>query len=171
MFEGNAPAQARWLVELGDIACRVGGRPKRAEECYGSAIAAGSKDSAGRAEVAIASARRAVFLETERRRAEADVVWNDLAGRADLPGGLAEAAKLMAGGKSADDFASWLAAHGAEMSEAEGAVYLGLRALRDGRAEEAADAILRARETTQGRRWPYHILRRVEDMLSRGSLR
>ncbi len=85
-----------------------------------------------------------------------------------MPGGLAEAAKLMTGAKSADDFTSWLAAHGAEMSEAEGAVYLGLRALRDDRAEEAADAILRARETTQGRKWPYHILRRVEDMLSRG---
>ena len=66
------------------------------------------------------------------------------------------------------NFASWLAAHGAEMSEAEGAVYLGLRALRDGRAEEAADAFLRARESTAGRRWPYHILRRLEDMLSRG---
>jgi hypothetical protein len=170
-FEGNAPAQARWLVELGDIASRVGGRHGRAEECYSNAIAAGSKDAAGRAQAVVASARRAVFLETERRREEADVVWNDLAGRADLPGGLSEAAKLMAGAKSADDFASWFAAHGAEMSEAEGAVYLGLRALRDNDAEEAADAILRARETTPGRKWPYHILRRVEDMLSRGNLR
>ncbi|MHC5056628.1 MAG: protein kinase domain-containing protein [Planctomycetota bacterium] len=168
-FEGNAPAQARWLVELGDIACRVGGRPKRAEECYDRAIVAGSRDPAGRAEAAIASARRAALLETERRRAEADVVWNSLAGRADLAGGLAGAAALMAGRKPAGDFASWLAAHGAEMSEAEGAVYLGLRALRDDRAEEAADAILRARESTTGRRWPYHILRRLEDMLSRGN--
>ncbi len=167
-FEGNARAQARWLVELGDIACRVGGRPKRAEECYGRAIAAGSKDPAGRPEAAVASARRAVLLETEKRRAEADVVWNDLASRADLPGGVVEAARLMAGRTSAADFASWLAGHKSVMSEAEGAVYLGLRAMRDDRAEEAADAFLRARESTSGRRWPYHVQNRLEEMLSRG---
>ena len=54
------------------------------------------------------------------------------------------------------------------MSEAEGAVYLGLRAMRDDRAEEAADAFLRARESTSGRRWPYHVQNRLEEMLSRG---
>jgi hypothetical protein len=74
----------------------------------------------------------------------------------------------MAGRTSSADFASWLSANGAEMSRAEGAVFLGLRALRDDRPEVAADAFLSARESTPGHAWPYHILRRLEDMLSRG---
>jgi len=168
-FEGNAPAQAMWFVELGDIACRIGGRPKRAEECYEKAIAAGSKVPAGRDAAAVASVRRALFLETEKRRAEADVVWNDIAGREELPGGVVEGARLMAGRQSLASFASWISEHRAEMSEAERAVYLGLRALRDDRAEEAADALLRARESTRGRAWPYHILARLEDLLARGN--
>jgi tetratricopeptide (TPR) repeat protein len=154
---GNAEARAKWLVELGDIASMVGGRPNRAETLYQEAVDAGGS----RATAALAVARLAVLADAGGRRDEATSRWTDIAARSNAPAGLAEAAKVVIGKSQADTLTRWQAEHPAEMSGADVALYLGLRALREGRYEASATYFRRAREMTSGRRWPYHVLGRL----------
>jgi len=161
---GEAGARAKWLVELGDIACRVGGRPGRTETYYKEALRIGSRTAAAGLVGTVAEGRLAVLYET-MKKSDAPVFWNDLATRAAVPPALAEAGKLLSGRSTPEEFVAWRAEHTSEMSDAEKAMYLGLAALRDGWPEDAAEAFARARSATQGRRWPYHVLERLEDML------
>jgi len=164
-LEREPEARARWLVELGDIACRVGGRPRRAETYYNEALRIGSRTAAAGSVGTIAEGRLAVLYETMKGRPEAPVFWNDLATRAGVPPALAEAGRLLSGRSTPEEFTAWRAEHASEMSDAEEAMYLGLAALRDGWPEDAAEAFARASSATQGRRWPYHVLERLDDML------
>lgn len=149
--------RARWLVELGDMACRVGGVPRRAEAIYREAAG----DLRARGAAAVAIGRLAVLLESAARRNEARLLWTELVRRADAPGGLSEAARVVLGLAPSEGLVRWQAEHPAEMSGAELALYVGLRELREGRTARASEAFLRARELLQGRRWPYHVLHRL----------
>jgi hypothetical protein len=164
-LEREPEARARWLVELGDIACRVGGRPGRAEAYYNEALRIASRTAAAGSVGTVAAGRLAVLYETMKDRPDAPVYWNDLATRAGVPPALAEAGKLLSGRSTPEEFVAWRAEHTSEMSDAEEAMYLGLAALRDGWPEDATEAFARASSATQGRRWPYHVLERLEDML------
>jgi tRNA A-37 threonylcarbamoyl transferase component Bud32/tetratricopeptide (TPR) repeat protein len=152
----NAEARAKWLMELGDIACLVGGRPNRAEEYYESAIeAAGSHATS-----AIAAARQAILADAAGRRDEATAQWKTLAQDGDTPPRIAEAARAILGENKADVLTRWQAEHPAEMSGSELQLYLGLRSLRAGQYDASASYFRRAREMVSGRRWPYHVLGR-----------
>jgi hypothetical protein len=170
-LERNPEARAKWLVELGDIACRVGGRPASDEKStsaktyYNEALRIGSRTAAAGSVGTVAEGRLAVLYETTKDSADAPVYWNDLATRAGVPPALVEAGKLLSGRSTPEEFTAWRAEHTSEMSDAEEAMYLGLAALRDGWPEDATEAFARARSATQGRRWPYHVLERLEDML------
>lgn len=150
-------ARIRWLIELGDIACRVGGRPNRAETLYREA--AGDVRSRQLATVAIG--RLAVLLDTAGRHSEAQLLWAELVRRADAVPALAEAAKAILGFMPMENLVKWQAEHPAEMPGAELAVYVGIRELREGRRQSAFEAFRRARELLRDRRWPFHVLRRL----------
>jgi hypothetical protein len=150
----NAEARARWLIELGDIACMVRGTPGRAETFYGDAAEAGGS----RSTVALATARMAMLADAGGRRDVATARWTELAGMAGAPAGLVQAAKVVLGEDQPDALARWHAEHPAEMSGGELALYLGLRALRQGEYRASTKHIQQAREMVSDRRWPYHIL-------------
>jgi hypothetical protein len=145
-------ARIRWLIELGDIACLVGGKPKRAEATYQEAA------GASRPSAAIASARLAILADTSAQRDEAMAYWTELGEREIAPAGIVLAAKVVLGKEPPEALTAWQAQHPAEMSGAELVLFLGLRALHEGRYEDYNKALRRARELVTNRKWPYHLL-------------
>jgi tetratricopeptide (TPR) repeat protein/predicted Ser/Thr protein kinase len=156
-FRYDAEARARWLVELGDMAARVGGRPRRAETLYREAADLRRATPAA----LVAWGRLAVLLDAEGRRREADYAWELLANLEEAPSGLVQAATFVLGRTGGDSFAKWRLENGKAMSSAEYDLYLGLRALRDHKMDEAKDAFRRSRRAVRGRKWPYHVLERL----------
>jgi hypothetical protein len=150
-------ARARWLLELGDIACFLhGSLVDSAERYYRSAA-----DTAT-ASAPIALARLGVLSDFLGKRDAATQLWSDLASRAGAPAGLALAARVVLDESQPEELTRWQAEHPAEMSAAELALYLGLRGFHSdsGRGYEASNEYLRrARELISGRKWPYHARR------------